>query len=72
MRPHEQRVVAEYDELCTRVVALGEFTSRHSFTEVVSRDEQHRMLNQLYHMRQLRDILADRIAHFPPMPTDPS
>ena len=68
--PHQQRVVAERDELDTKVQALSAFLDSDS-RPLVDPAELSRMSTQLYHMRQYLWILDARIVAFttPPLTT---
>lgn len=67
MQPHQQRVVDEKADLDGRIPKLREFingASRPTFLQL-PHDEQRRMLRQLDLMRELSDVLGERIAAFP-------
>ena len=61
--PHQRRVIAERDELDTKVQALSAFLDSDS-RPLVDPAELSRMSTQMYHMRQYLWILDARIAAF--------
>lgn len=66
MRSHELRVVAEYDELKRKRVALASFILESLTFQKLPSDEQKRLQQQYRIMIEYGSILQDRIAHFPP------
>lgn len=66
LRPHEQRVVDEKYELDFRIAALTQFFVSSMFANV-NTEEQTRLQAQCSAMKVYSDILADRIAAFPPI-----
>lgn len=65
MQPHQQRVVDEKLELDTRIESLEKFTTGKIFLDLVE-EEKDRMILQLKLMKQLSEVLGERIANFPP------
>ena len=63
LQPHQQRVVAELDELKTRTLALGVFLQSTTF-QGLSPQEQFRLERQWELMQQLGQILSERIEAF--------
>ena len=63
MAPHQQRVVDELAELDARAVRLGAFIEGPVF-DTLPDDERTRLSRQLGLMRDLSDVLSDRIAAF--------
>lgn len=61
--PHQQRVVAERDELAEKVGKLHDFTLSLMFGELHA-DEQQRLARQLLIMRLYLQVLGERIAAF--------
>lgn len=64
MKPHEQRVVLEHQDLVTRIEALQTFVMG-STIRTLPAEEQQRLEVQLGLMKQLASVLAERIANFP-------
>ena len=64
MKPHQQRVIDEKNELDERAKKLGEFISTNPLFETLDPNEKERMRLQSDLMRQLSEILALRIAAF--------
>lgn len=65
MRPHEQRVVEEKQELEEKISKLDKFRMGYSFPQL-STEEQVRLNRQLTVMIEYAKILSERIAAFPP------
>lgn len=63
LQPHQERVVAEKEELDGRIDRLHTFTGS-DFFRTLDLAEQHRMVRQLNLQRQLSAVLAERIAAF--------
>lgn len=64
MQPHEQRVVTERDELQSKIEKLSKFLDSETYA-TLPQSEQERMLRQLRHMNDYREVLDERIAAFP-------
>lgn len=65
MRPHEQRVVDEKQELDNKTKSLDDFLLTELFHGLPS-EEQDRMERQFEIMKKYSEILGERIAAFPP------
>lgn len=65
MQPYQQRVIAERAECHERIERLFVFTGAQAMRGL-DLDEQMRLVRQLNLMRQLRDVLDERIAAFKP------
>jgi hypothetical protein len=65
VQPHQERVVAELQELAERRRKLEAFIDGSPIFGALPRDEQKRMLRQQNVMREYEDVLRDRVAHFP-------
>jgi hypothetical protein len=63
MQPHEERVVAEKDELDEKIQKLVAFMGGTIFASL-SDDERSRLSIQLQHMNGYSEILGQRIAAF--------
>lgn len=63
MAPHQQRVVAEREELVHKYEKLTEFLKGDIF-KTLSEDEQWRLRRQHTAMGEYVSILAERIVHF--------
>jgi hypothetical protein len=63
MAPHQQRVVAEREELMHKIDKLTEFLKGDTFKSLPA-DEQDRLNRQLAVMGQYSNVLAERIVHF--------
>jgi hypothetical protein len=63
LRPHQQRVVAESDELSTRLAALKTFIDSDRF-ESVDTAEQGRLQRQKLIMVEYLAVLNERVAAF--------
>ena len=63
MAPHQQRVVAEREELVHKIDKLTEFLKGDTFKSLPA-DEQDRLNRQLAIMEQYSNVLAERIVHF--------
>lgn len=61
--PHEQRVVAEHDQLRERLSSLRTFIAAGSFYRV-ERAERKRLIRQEALMTELEQVLAERITAF--------
>lgn len=64
LRPYQRRIVDEREDLDARRGRLEQFMSGVSFPEMVSADEQSRLLRQLRAMDLYSDILRERIEEF--------
>ena len=64
MQEHELRVVKEKRENDKKVEALNEFIESNAFFKTLEKDEQERMKLQRYIMKQLSQVLGDRIEGF--------
>ena len=65
MQPHQQRVVDEKMELDGRIERLEQFTTGKIFFDLAD-EEKDRLSLQLKLMKQLSEVLGDRITNFPP------
>jgi hypothetical protein len=63
MKPHQERVVTEYEELLSKTLALGKFLDTPVF-EQLDEAEQARLREQWKVMQQYGLILSQRIAAF--------
>ena len=63
MAPHQQRVVAEREELVHKLDKLIEFLKGDIFKSLPE-DEQWRLRRQSNAMREYASVLAERIVHF--------
>ena len=63
LQPHQQRVVAEADELDDKLTKLNAFLNSNRVS-VVSREELERMQRQSNAMTHYSDVLRERIAAF--------
>jgi hypothetical protein len=63
MAPHQQRVVAEREELIHKLDKLTEFLKGDLFRTLPT-DEQERLTRQHGIMAQYANVLAERIVHF--------
>lgn len=63
LKPHQQRVVEEKNELDARLSRLNEFI-KGPFFETVADDEASRLRRQHALMAQLSTVLGERIAAF--------
>ena len=63
METHQQRVIAERNELSQRIEKLSIFVNSDDF-EAVDVDEKDRLLRQWGAMMKYRSILNERIAFF--------
>lgn len=63
MAPHQQRVVEERIELQKKIEALDTFV-HGSFIRSLDIEEQQRLEKQLGIMKQLEEVLSERIAFF--------
>jgi len=65
MQPHEERVVAEQEELAKKLVNLRDFIRSSAIFKDLASDEQARLKTQEFHMSMYWRVLGDRIAEFP-------
>lgn len=66
MKPHEERVVEEQNELLVKTNKLVDFIDGDSETyNNLPSMEKERLYVQLFHMQKYDAILTDRIANFP-------
>jgi hypothetical protein len=65
MKPFQQRVVTERDELAEKLTSLDSFIGGEIFT-VIPAEEKIRLAKQAGVMKEYLDILNDRINAFPP------
>jgi hypothetical protein len=65
LQPHQERVIAERATLDGNIERLFAFTGTEPF-RLIDIHEQMRLVRQLNLMRQLRDVLDERIAAFKP------
>lgn len=63
LQPHQQRVVAELDQLKTKTMALGVFLQSTIF-QGLDPQEQSRLERQWQVMQQYGQILSERIEVF--------
>lgn len=63
LAPHQQRVVAERDELNAKFDKLTEFLKGDLFKSLPA-DERERLTRQHAIMEQYSNVLAERIVHF--------
>lgn len=61
--PYQIRVIDEKQELDVKIAKLEAFSETESFSSL-SKEEQDRLLDQLYHMIQYSEILEQRIENF--------
>ena len=64
MKPHEERVVAEYEDLGVKLSKLRPFLSTDLFKSLPL-EEQHRLILQEYYMQGYMWVLHARIRAFP-------
>jgi len=64
MKPHEERVVVEADELAIKVQSLTDFMDGNYFKESIDSEEQFRLTNQLTYMNKYLRVLKERIENF--------
>lgn len=64
MKPHQERVIQEKQELDAKIQKLGTFVDTDAF-HAVDGDEQTRLFLQLNTMHAYSAILGERIAAFP-------
>jgi hypothetical protein len=67
-QPHQQRVVDEKSELDKKAMALSQFIGMSGIFATLDPAEQERLKEQNDVMWQYSEILAARIAAFPPNP----
>ena len=65
MKPHEERVVVEKDELVDKIARLEQFIQHSLIYKALPEDERDRMSKQLVAMREYATILGERIKNFP-------
>jgi hypothetical protein len=65
LQPHQQRVIAERDELQERLDKLTLFINTQAFLDI-QYAEQSRLIRQQGIMSALLDVLDERIAAFKP------
>ena len=63
MKPHQERVVAEKAELDERIGKLRAFIGSDTFKHVDA-SEQERLRRQAYIMKELSQVLGERIKAF--------
>ena len=63
MQPHQERVVAEKNELDEKISKLTTFVETHLFSSLTI-DERVRLKLQLNYMIQYSEILKERIENF--------
>ncbi len=75
MEPHQERVVAEREELEMKIAGLTKFIDSQMFDRIDMR-EQSRLIRQRLHMQAYSLVLYERIQAFtdsvPPIPFDQS
>jgi hypothetical protein len=62
--PHQQRVIAEANDLGDRVSKLKLFIDENEIFKGLGKDEQFRMTKQLVFMDAYFDVLKERIDNF--------
>ena len=65
--PHQQRVIDEKSDLDDRLSKLGVFIRDNPLFPQLPEDEQDRLQHQSLVMSEYSEILAARIAAFPPV-----
>jgi hypothetical protein len=70
LQPHQERVIAERDELRERIIKLTTFINTQAFLDI-QYAEQRRLIRQQGLMQELRDVLDERIAAFKPAKVAP-
>lgn len=60
MKPHEKRLLEEFDQLTVRIVKLNDFLSTDLYKSLGS-DEKNDLIDQLTCMRKYHRILVRRI-----------
>ena len=63
LQPHQQRVVAEKDELLERLMRLRAFIDGPVYA-TIDKEEQRRLVRQAVLMGRLADVLLERITAF--------
>jgi hypothetical protein len=63
MQPHQERVVAERQDLKTKIERLSAFTTSEAFS-FVGGEERERLRRQLTAMKQYEEVLGERIGAF--------
>jgi hypothetical protein len=64
MKPHEQRVVDEFNELNTRIGKLDVFIHENDVFHTLPEEDQGLLTRQLDAMSEYADILGERINRF--------
>ena len=64
MKPHQERVVVELEELSTKLQKLNEFIENNSNFAAIDSDEQSRLKRQSEIMQDYVNILQERINAF--------
>jgi hypothetical protein len=64
LQPYQQRVVAERDELQTKINALGAFIASNLTFAMLPDEERSRLYRQHRHMTDYCAVLSERIAAF--------
>lgn len=64
MQPHQERVVAESNELRDRLMKLTAFISGSEVFKALASEDQHLLREQRDHMADYLDVLGKRIARF--------
>ena len=65
MKPHEQCVVEEHDELHEKILKLDAFIETDPAFRALPAQEQQALVVQAYVMCQYRELLYARISRFP-------
>lgn len=63
-QPHEQRVIAERDELADRIIKLEQFIDKGAIFGSLPSIEQKALWMQLTYMRDYCAVLIDRCSRF--------
>lgn len=64
LQPHQQRVIAEYDDLSQRLVSLRSFISDDTIFSTLPDEDKDLLIQQRCLMAELQSVLAKRIARF--------
>lgn len=64
MQPHQERVVAEKDELDDKLAKLTKFVEGSDVFTQLPEAEKSRLVKQAGVMREYSDVLGERIAAF--------
>lgn len=67
MKPHEQRLLEEYEQLTDRITKLNDFLTTDLFNSLGS-DEKNDLTDQLACMRKYHRILVRRIKRLEILP----